>query len=476
MDTNSRAVRDNRVPPWAYLLLAATALLIFFFRLGGRGFENKDTIWYVEISWEMLRSANWLVPRFNTVIFTEKPILFIWLVAAFSWLAGAVTPLTARLPSALAALGGTLLTAALGRKMLGARAGLLAGFILCTNYAFAWEARTCMVDMLFTFFVTLSLYFFYAGLSSGGKRQLTHAYVAMALAALTKGPLGVILPAIVVCAYLLMERRLGELRRMLLPRGALIVIAVQAAWYIPFLISVGPEGRKFFYEMYIYKENLLRFTSGFDHYEPFWFYVPALMSRFLPWSPFLVVYCFLPRPPGRDRRFPAAWFLGIFVFLTISSGKHSRYALPLYPAAALLVADLWDRFMDDGKWRAAFIAIVAAFAVGWSCYMMILPARDAKRAEHRRLAEELSPAVGGRQLATYGIFSRRLALGFFMGRPVIYIDRESGLVDYLNANETVYCLLEPAEYERLRGKLPATVAPSGNYRYRDNEFILIRNR
>ncbi|MCX6356594.1 MAG: glycosyltransferase family 39 protein, partial [Candidatus Aureabacteria bacterium] len=129
------ATTDTPVPRpslWPLMLLSLTALFVFFFRLGERGFENKDTVWYVEIAWEMLRSGDWLVPRFNTVIFTEKPVLFIWCVAAFSKLAGAVTPFTARLPSALAAFGTTLLTAALGSRLLGHRAGIMAGFILCT--------------------------------------------------------------------------------------------------------------------------------------------------------------------------------------------------------------------------------------------------------------------------------------------------------------------------------------------------------
>jgi 4-amino-4-deoxy-L-arabinose transferase-like glycosyltransferase len=546
MDT----IRSSPAPPQPRrlpsLLLILTALFIFFFRLGGRGFENKDTIWYVEIAWEMLRSGDWIVPRFNTVIFTEKPILFIWAVAGLSRVAGVITPFFSRLPSALAALGCTFLTVSLGKTLFNRRTGLLAGFILCTTYAFAWEARTCMVDMLFTFFVTLSLYFLYRGFSAGGTRgqPFILAYLAIGLAALTKGPLGIVFPALVSLVYLAVDRRLRLLRSMLIPWGIVIVIGMQAAWYVPYLARIGPEGRRFFYEMYIYKENLLRFTSGFDHYKPFWFYGPNLFSHFLPWSPFLILCLFLPRVPGgsgaaRDRRYPAVWFLSLLAFLTISSGKHSRYALPLYPAAALLVADFWDRLMTverhplkmpvvvlvavlavcgaagfpvfvyhaapalfpvslaasavllglvfrmkrapmPGKLPIAFTVIVFAFACAWSAYIVSLPAHDARRAEHQRLAEDIAPAVRNDQLATYGPtqdkFGRRLALGFFIGRPVIFIDRESGLLDYLRSNEAVYCLLESAEYERLRRQLPATVVPSGNYRYRDNELTLIRNR
>ncbi|MEI6632993.1 MAG: glycosyltransferase family 39 protein [Chlamydiota bacterium] len=536
MKTDSLPSRARLLPP---LMLAATAAFVFFFRLGERGFENKDTVWYVEIAWEMLRSGDWIVPRFNAVIFTEKPVLFIWLVAASARIAGGITPFISRFPSALAAFGCVFVTLALGKRLLGRRAALLAAFVLSTNYAFAWEARTCMVDMVFTFFVTLALYLLYRGFSDGGHRGhwFIPAYFAAGLAALTKGPLGVVLPALVSLVYLAWQRRLKFLREMRIPWGILIVAGIQAAWYAPYLVRIGPDGRRFFYEMYVYKENLLRFTSGFDKAEPFWFYAPAILSHFLPWSILLVLYPFIPRPAEdtgapRDRAFPAAWFLGLFAFLTLSSGKHSRYALPLYPAAALLAGDAWDRLIASGAGRmsravsataaafaaggavgipiyawfaapgffipsillsallvasaagvfcaqpdekasAAFIAVVVAFACFWAVFIASLPAHEAQRAEHARLARQISPAVGTGRLATYGLFSRRLALGFFTGRTVNYIDREEHLSDYLRSGERVFCLMETAEYEKLREKLPPHAKATGGYRYRKFDLVLI---
>jgi len=344
-----------------------------------------------------------------------------------------------------------------------------------------------MVDMLFTFLITLSLCFLYAGFSAGGTRKgpFVLAYAAIGLAAVTKGPLGIALPAVVCLAFLAVDRKLRLIRSMMLPLGVIIVIGMQAAWYVPYLVRIGPEGRRFFYDMYVYKENLLRFTSGFDHYEPFWFYGPELLSHFLPWSPFLILCLFASRLAGsggnpRDRRFPAAWFLSILALLTISSGKHSRYALPLYPAAALLVADFWDRGFDKRKWRAGFITIVAAFTIGWASYMMTLPAYDEKRAEHQRLAEDVAPFVKGDQLATYGPtterFGRRLALGFFLGRPVIYIDRKKDLLDYLQTDRRVFCLMETEVCKQEKGQAPRGVKALGNFRYRDMDLVLIANK
>ncbi|MCX6357676.1 MAG: hypothetical protein NT045_07380, partial [Candidatus Aureabacteria bacterium] len=124
----------------------------------------------------------------------------------------------------------------------------------------------------------------------------------------------------------------------------------------------------------------------------------------------------------------------------------------------------------------AFATVVCAFACAWGFFVATLPAHEERRAEHRRLAESLLPAIHIDQLATYGLFSRRLALGFFIGRPVIYIDREKKLLDYLTPGRRGFCLMEGIEYDRLKNALPPTVVSAGRYRYRHNELVLIKNR
>ncbi len=544
----SFAIRSHSWIPWA--LLVFTAALTLFFNLGGRDFENRDTVRYVEIVWEMTRSGDLIVPRFSAVIFTEKPILLVWLIYFCSWLVGGITPFIARLPSALSAFGCVLVTTLIGRRIFNNRTGLLAGFILCTSYAFAWEARVCRTDMLLTFWVTLSLLYLYLGylrVSTGaasGRGCFIIAYFSAGLAALTKGPVGLAFPAIAFFFYLLCNRRLAVMKRMAIPWGILIILSMQAAWYVPFLIRIGPEGRSYFYEMYIYKENLLRFTTGFDHYEPVWYYLPAIVGRFLPWSPFLLLYPILlylrrGQDTARDNLFPAVWFLSLLTLLTISSGKHSRYALPLYPAAALMVADFWERLIAMGKsrfslfvvslvsiiglvgavaypiaayhlspqiWLLSFVAsvvlivmvvsiirssterklliafavVVFSFGCAWISYNEYLPQYNTERAREQRLAAQLSPAVGSYKLATYGPtqdrFGRRVALGFFMQKPVIFIGQEPDLLDYLQSEERVFCLIESDVYTTIKGKLPHSSQVIGNYRLKKKDLVLLANR
>ena len=542
------STRILRVTP--LLLLSLTVFFVLFFKLGSRGFENKDTVRYVEIVWEMMHSGDFLVPRLNTVIFTEKPILLIWLICLGSWLTGGLTPFIARFPSALSACGCVIVTVLLGRRLFNRRAGILAGFILCTSYGFVWEARVCRTDMLLTFFVALTLIFLYLGhsrLTSGGGaagRFFILAYVAAGFAMLAKGPLGLALPALAFFFYLLWNHALACTKRMRIVWGVLIVLGMQAAWYIPFLIRIGAEGRSYFYEMYVYKENLLRFTTGFDHYEAPWYYFPAIASCFLPWTPFLCLYPILlfmrhGEDQDRDCRFPIIWFLSLFVFLSISSGKHSRYALPLYPAAALLVADFWDRLFGLGRNRlssfvvslsatagvvsavafpiaayqrvpmllypsyaasavllimalsvtigrmekkvvTAFSLIVVAFIFAWTAYNESLLINQAKRASEQRLTAQLLPVVGTHELATYGPtidrFGRRLALGFFMDRPVRFIGRQQELLSYLQSENRVFCLIEADIYESIKDQLPPTARVTGNYRFNKNALVLLVNR
>src|SRR4030042_5021562 len=91
-------MRTNR---WPFLSFLGGSLFILFFNLWGRSLENHDYLRYAEVAKEMIQSGDWVVPRFNGEIFLHKPPLLFWLIALPSKIYGSVTPLLARLPSAL---------------------------------------------------------------------------------------------------------------------------------------------------------------------------------------------------------------------------------------------------------------------------------------------------------------------------------------------------------------------------------------
>jgi 4-amino-4-deoxy-L-arabinose transferase-like glycosyltransferase len=208
--------------------------------------------------------------------------------------------------------------------------------------------------MLLTFFVLLSVALAVWGLQ-GSRGQviwgLLLAYGAAALAVLTKGPVGFLLPAFIVFLYFAVYRAWRRGPFWVHPLGLALFGAVAAPWYVLFARAVGGgpvwEG--------LWRENFSRYLVGYDHLKPPWYYIPDLLLDFLPWSLFLLpalIYGFL-QIRQRPMAFLTLWFAVIFLFFSASWSKRSQYLLPLDPAASLLSAALIEEQLFDlrGGWQ-----------------------------------------------------------------------------------------------------------------------------
>jgi 4-amino-4-deoxy-L-arabinose transferase-like glycosyltransferase len=334
---------------WLVLILITVCLMVFFFRLGARPLWDIDEGMHAVTSVEMVRNGDWITPTFNGQPFFDKPVLFNWLVAA-CFLVFGFTEFAARLPAAVLGSACVLVTYLLGRKMAGTRTGFLGALILATAVEFIILARTVMHDISLTFFVTLALYLFFKGYQDRPhtKRTLRLFYAALALAVLSKGPVGRALPAMVIGLYLWVQKDLHFIRQMQIGWGLIIFVLIAAPWYI--LISLkNPAYAGYFF----ITQNLGSFLSAeARHPEPFYYYIPVFFGGFFPWS------CFLPLALVYTvrRRFHTAgdgpalliiWFGVVFIFFSLASSKLSTYILPLFPAAALMVALLVNELFES---------------------------------------------------------------------------------------------------------------------------------
>jgi 4-amino-4-deoxy-L-arabinose transferase-like glycosyltransferase len=202
------------------------------------------------------------------------------------------------------------------------------------------------------------------------------AYLALACAALTKGPVGFVLPGLVLVTALTAQRDLRLLPRFRPILGAVILLAVVGGWYA---LAAGFGGDSFVQKQ-ILKENVFRFVgvtrmkSGHSH--PFYYYFPTLLSGLLPWTPFVIaalVAALRSKAARRDPRvaFPVTWFLVVFGFYSMADAKRSVYLLALYPAAALLTGWWWNevaRGAESAQWLTGkavrvFVTTLCALAI-----------------------------------------------------------------------------------------------------------------
>ncbi|MEN8809150.1 MAG: glycosyltransferase family 39 protein, partial [Desulfobacterales bacterium] len=338
------ALGNRRQREMVYLaILVLLCLVLFFLFLGNRPLWDVDEGMHAATSKDMILSGDWITPQLNGENFYDKPVLFNWLVA-ISLLVFGFTEFAARLPAAVLGTGSVLVTYFLGRRLFSPTVGFLGGVILATGVEFIILSRVVVHDIALTLFVTLALTFFYRGFTdtSGRKSVWLLFYAALGLAVLAKGPIGVLLPGLIIFLFLVIKRRLNIIRDMQLGWGILIFLAVAAPWYVLIMLKNNDYAGYFFIQ-----QNLAYFFSGESrHPRPFYYYFPTLMGGFFPWSLFLPAALFraLRRGFGQTEDgtlFLMLWFGAVFLFFSTASSKLSTYILPLFPAVSLLTAALW---------------------------------------------------------------------------------------------------------------------------------------
>ncbi|MGE0711098.1 MAG: ArnT family glycosyltransferase [Planctomycetota bacterium] len=328
--------------PWPWLALLALLALngLWAFPL-----HEPDEGRYAGIAAAMLRDGDWLSTRLNGIDYFEKPPLHFWLVASCFTLLGR-SELAARLPSALSYLAMALLLAAWAGRAFGRAHARSAALVFATLPLVAFFSHLLIVDLSLALWTTCCLYAGYRGLvepdPEGPPRRgwVLLCWVAAALATLTKGPIGLVLPMAGLGGYLVFSRAWRRVAALLRPDGPLLYLLVCAPWFVWMSRQHPGYAWAFFVE-----ENLGRATTGggFDRKAPLWFYVPILLGTFAPWALLLPRMAQEVRAPETDaaqrlRRLLACAVLVPFAILSVVGSKLSYYLLPLAPPFALLAA------------------------------------------------------------------------------------------------------------------------------------------
>lgn len=346
-------------------LFTLTALFGFalFFRLGALPLIDPDEGRYAEIPREMLERGDFITPHLNYVKYFEKPPLHYWLDALSFKLFG-LNEFAARLPGALMALVGILFTYHLGRRCFGRKSGLYGALVLGSSLGWLVIGRYNVIDMTLSVCMTLALGCFLLASRPEERHPGRYYYLFYLFAALTvlaKGLIGLVLPGGIILFQLLLTGRWRLLKEMRLPTGIALFLLVGAPWFVAVSLR-NPEFARFFF----IHEHFERFlTKVHGRYEPPWFFIPVLVGFMLPWSLFIPATV---RGIWRERRTAAGearlylllWSAIIFVFFSLSDSKLVPYILPIFPAVALLIGDLFDRCVE----RPAGLRLPAWLAAG----------------------------------------------------------------------------------------------------------------
>ena len=117
---------------------------------------DRDEPRFAEAAREMLRSGNFIVPRFDGVLRPDKPPVIYWLMDMAYRIFG-VNGMAARLPSAVFAILTLLTTYWMAGERFGRITGLLSSLILGTAVLFVVESRLATADSVLIFFTTMAM-------------------------------------------------------------------------------------------------------------------------------------------------------------------------------------------------------------------------------------------------------------------------------------------------------------------------------
>lgn len=349
---DSRNVRSRLLPD--LLVLGAFCAFLFFFALGAIGLAGADEPRYAQIAREMLARHDWVTPVLYGQPWLEKPVLYYW-EAMLSYSVFGVSDWAARIP---AALDMSVLVFAAYFFVRRFRRGveLDAALILASCVGIVGFGHAGSTDAPLAATFSLALLTWFTWHKSEKKIWLASFYLLLALGVLAKGPIALVLAAMVILAYAALSRNWQAVRQSLWLPGILLFVAAALPWYVLVQLHTGN-----FFRVFLLEHNLQRYTTGvYRHTQPFWYFGPVMLVALLPWTvPAIVAFvraiAQVIEAEKRRRQgtqamragddlslFLLLWGILPVIFFSFSGSKLPGYILPAVPPFALLTA-VWLR-------------------------------------------------------------------------------------------------------------------------------------
>lgn len=340
-----------------FWLLCTLCILSLFMFLGSTWFHTRGEPREAVVAFSMIDKGNWVLPVNSGVDMAYKPPFFHWCIAVVASVVGSVNEYTSRMPSALALSAMVLVGFVFYARRRNTETAFLAALITLTNFEVHRAGVACRVDMVLTAAMVIALFQLYKWGERGLKGVPLTGVLALSAAALTKGPVGIVLPCVVTAVFLWIRgMRFMKIFFSFLA-VALLSCILPALWYYAAWLQGGEQ----FYGL-VYEENVLRFLGKMSyesHINPAYYNVVTVVAGYVPYTLLLLVSLFFlhySKPTGKPllwwkrfkeyirkmddvRLFSLLSIVIIFVFYCIPKSKRSVYLLPIYPFIAYFLAE-----------------------------------------------------------------------------------------------------------------------------------------
>ncbi|CAI8715604.1 4-amino-4-deoxy-L-arabinose transferase [Pseudomonas sp. IT-P44] len=451
-------MRRTLSPGVECLGLMLLALLLVGAGLGLRQPQNVDEERFLGVALEMLHNGSWLIPHRAAEIYGDKPPIFMWAVAFFTWITG-MPAIALYVPGLLSATSVTAMLYDLGRRLWNQRAGRTAALLYLATYQTYSILRTGQIDSFLILFTSLGLYGLARHLLLGPAwRWFYVGCAAMGIGVITKG-VGFV-PALMLIPYAYAVRKgwsgvvamPGEARKWCL--GVVVLLGAVGIWLLPLALSIVLNGGA--EEIAYVREILLRQTAGryaaaWDHREPFWYFFVSVIPQY--WLPLVLALPWLIPAWRRQLRkhdgrvlVLLGWVVLVVLFFCLSSGKRKLYIYPALPGLVLVAAPLmpwmfrrWFRQRQLG-WRI-FQGVAVVWFTLWFARGFIEPVKDGAN-PHEALMVQAATMTRGADLV---LVHWREGHWLFARQPIVHFGMIGSTVEqaaqWLREHPQAYALV-----------------------------------
>ncbi len=346
------------------IIIAVLALVTILWGIGSVPLFDPDEPVYAETAREMIKYSDYLSPRIFDNYWYDKPPMYYWLVAASIGIFGDGEA-AARFPAALMAVATSVMLYFSVSNIFSERAGFWSAIVLTTCVEFFYLGKAAVTDTTLLFFMTAALLCYL-------HKWYWVMYIAMALATVTKGPIGIVFPGAIIFLHLLVTGNLREILKMHVIRGLAVYFAIAAPWYYLMYQVHGME----FINTFLGFHNLTRFTTP-EHPDRvlWWYYLPVIILGMFPWTGMLVqsVRASISEASSDDllkMSFFNIWWVFVLLFFSISQTKLVSYILPMFPALAIIIG--WNiarleslRGENLLSWVIGTVVMFGLLGAGW---------------------------------------------------------------------------------------------------------------
>ena len=327
-----------------YLTLALFlfALALYLLNTWGVSIYILDEAKNATCAREMLESKNAFVPTFNFVLRTDKPPLHYFFMMLAYKIFG-VNPFAARFFSAVFGALTVLVSFVYVKRFSDAKTAFWTAFILLAYIHLSIQFHLAVPDSYLIFFMTWSLFAFYAAFKTNSFRQSLFMYLAVGLGVLAKGPVALLLPGLIFLLFLIFSRNFSwkAIQRLRPFLGVLVVLAIAAPWFVVNGLKTNWEWTTGFFG----EHNLHRFSDTMEgHGGSFLVTLLFVLAGLFPF------FVFLPRALAygfKNRKNDFVLFnliagITIVAFFSVSQTKLPNYTVPSYPFLTAVIASFFS--------------------------------------------------------------------------------------------------------------------------------------